>query len=243
MLTVDLKDLKRLTQDLETAKKSALPHAVRNSLNRTAFATRQVWQREIEDEFVTRNRYTTRSIRVEKARGVKLPALVAKVGSVAPYMDTQERGGVVRGGKHKPIPTSYAAGQMGAVPRTKAVRRANSHGAIAVSKVRGLSKRQRNAIAISQARRSGRKHALLETERGKGIVRLLGRARKRGTRRRASTRGKSQVRMVYDLSRSSVRVKPTPTLGNSLKLMHWRMLKIHKDALIEQLQRHGVLGF
>lgn len=242
MLTVDLKDLKRLTQDLETAKKSALPHAVRNSLNRTAFATRQVWQREIEDEFVTRNRYTTRSIRVEKARGTKLPSMQATVGSTAPYMDTQEKGGVIRGGKHKPIPTSYAAGQMGAAPRTRLVRKANYLGAISLSKARGLSKRQRNAIAISQARRAGRKHVLLETERGKGIFQLLGRTKK-ATRRRARTRGKSQVRMVWDFSRSSVRVKPTPTLQSSLKLMHWRMLKIHHDAVVEQLRRHRVLGY
>jgi hypothetical protein len=245
MYEVDTKDLKRLTALLELTRERALPYAVRNSLNRSAFATRQVWQREIEDEFVTRNRYVTRSVRVDKAKGTKLPQLQAKVGSVAPFMGTQEKGGTFRGkGRHKPIPTSYAAGQQGASPRTKTIRGTNYLGALKVKRPMGRNRKQRNAMAIADAQRRGTKVALLETQKGKALVRVLGKPQKR-TRRAIARRhramakgqGKSQVRMLYDLSRGSVRVRPTPTLQSSLALMRLRMAKIHFDALAEQLAR------
>jgi hypothetical protein len=242
MITVDVRDLKRLTRELQIAKASSLPYAVRNSLNRSAFATRRAWQQQIEAEFVNRNRYTTRSVLVTKATGSKLSGLKAVVGSTAPYMGVQESGGTVRGGKHKAIPTSYAAGQMGAIPRSKVVRRPNRMGALQAKKGRGMSKRQRNAVAIARARKSGSKVAVLETSRGKALVRVLGRPKK-GTRSHGGGTGKSQIRMVWDLSRGSVRVPPTPTLQHTLRRMQGPMLQIHKDAIIEQLRRHRVLGF
>ena len=245
MYKADLREMKRLTAVLEDMSKRALPHAVRNSLNSSAFTGRRQWQAEITHSFVLRNKYTARSVRVVKAKGVRLSRMEARLGSVAPYMDRQEKGGTIRSkSKYKPIPTSAAAGQRGAVPRTKTVRRVNYMSKISLATVRGRSRKQRNAIAIDKARR-GTKYALLEKEDGgQAIVKVTGKARKRRKSRRKRTRSKAKgskgnrsIRMIYDLSQGSVKVGREPTLQRTLNKIHPAMVRHHVDSLKEQIAR------
>jgi hypothetical protein len=236
MITIDLSDLRRLEKDLKTMADKAVPFAVRNSLNRSAFEGRRIWQAEIQDEFILRNRFTANSVRVEQARGLNVNRMEAALGSIAPYMDTQEFGGRrTGGGRHgAPIPTAVAAGQaQGTAPRTRLVRGAHKLGAIQLtSRGRGTgSKRQRNAIAIKQAAKAGNKYVFLELENSKGLFKITG------------GRRKPRIVMVWDISKRSLIIPPSPTLGPTLKRLEPKMLSIHYQALLEQLKRHGVFGY
>lgn len=231
----DLDDLDRLIKDLEIFARRAIPFAARNGLNEIAFVGRKLWVTRIQAEFINRNTFTTRQVRVVKAKGgsKSLDSMEAVLGHLQPYMLTQEVGGTVRGkGASKPIPTSVAAGQaMGTRPRTKVVRKPMRLPSIRLGRrVRGGSRRQRNATTISQAVASGRKFVLLDTERGKGIARVTGRKR-------------ITVRLIWDLSRPSVRVPPTPTLARTVSLLEPLMPAIHRKAVIDQLRFNKVLGF
>ncbi len=233
MITIEFHGLRELVRDLRAAREKALPYAIRNALNTAAFEARKVWQGEIRRTFTTRNQYTERSILVERARGLDPRRMRSFVGSTADYMAKQESGAVIRGrGQHKPIPGPVAAGLPPGAKRTKLVRSPNKLSAIKVARARGATVQQRWAIAIGQARREGRKFVLLERPRGgKGLFRLGG-GRKRST-----------VRLLWDLSRSSVRVPAEPTLGRTLKAIEPKLAHIYQAALVEQFQRNKVLGF
>jgi hypothetical protein len=134
---------------------------------------------------------------------------VAKVGSVADYMDEQEEGATIRGsGQAQGHPHSLqAAGQAGGGKRTKLVRGRFYLGAIQVAHP-ALSggRRQQNAIAIAVARKQGKKVVLLNRPKGGKALFLMG----------AGTKRKLKTRMLWDVSRGSVRVKPEPTLERSI---------------------------
>jgi hypothetical protein len=226
-------DAKQALKDLRRFREKAIPYAIRNALNRSAFHARAEWKTEVRNEFTLRNRYTEQSILVDRATGKSVSGMVAVVGSKAAYMDEQEHGATVRGGgKHKAIPGPVAAGLPPGGKRTKLVRGANKLSALRVSRPVGKNPRQRNAVALAMARRRGERVALLERPRGgKGLFRLTG------------GKKKPQTRLLWDLSRSSVTVKPTPTLQRTLTRIQPRLVEIHRDAIVEQLRRHKVLGY
>jgi len=226
-------DAKQAIRDLKRFREKAIPYAARNALNRSAFHVRAEWQQEIRGSFTLRNRYTERSILVTRAAGKSVSSMIAFVGSTAPYMDEQEHGATIHGrGKHKPIAAPTAAGQAAGSKRTKLVRAGNKLSALHVFKLKGASKRQRNAVAIAMAKRRGDRDVLLERPSGgKGIFRLMG------------GRKKTTTRLLWDLSRSSVKVRPEPTLQRTLARIQPRLAEIHRDAIIEQLKRHKILGY
>ena len=90
---VNIRDIERAVDKLEAVAEQSLPHATRNTLNSAAFDARKKWQDEIRGAFVLRNQWTERSIRVNKARGTNVRTMESAVGSVQPYMETQEKGG------------------------------------------------------------------------------------------------------------------------------------------------------
>jgi len=224
---------KKAVADLRRFRERALPYAVRNALNRSAFYARGQWQQEIQSSFVLRNPFTTRSVLYTKASGNDVRGMIAVVGSTAPYMGDQEKGATIRGhGRHKPIPGPVAAGQAPGGKRTKLVRAGNKLSAIHVQRAAGANRRQRNAVALAVARRTGGRVALLERPNGgKGLFRLFGGKRK------------PQARLLWDLSRGSVKVRPEPTLQRTLKRIQPRLAEIHRDAVVEQLRRHKILGY
>jgi hypothetical protein len=178
--------------------------------------------------FITRNTYTERSVRVEQASTTNL---VAKVGSVADYMDEQEEGGTVKGrGAHKLIPQAAAAGQAPGGARTKLVRARFYIGAIQAAhpKTSG-GRRQQNAVAIAVARKTGKNVALLIRKKGGKALFWVG-----GGKRSL------KLRMLWDVSRRSVHVKPEPTLARSLGVVKPKLEHMMSAALTQQMQRFSI---
>jgi len=232
---VELKDFDKLQSDLQTFARRSVPFALRAALTSSAFALREAWQGEIKRSFILRNNYTERSIRVEKATSLNVATMQAVTGSVAAYLDEQEEGATIRGGKHKPIPAPSAAGQKaGSNKRTRLVRAGNKLGALNALKTGKPtgSKKRRNAVAIAVAIARGKNVVLLERKRGgKGLFSVSGGKRK------------VRLRMLWDMSRGSVRVKPEPTLHRSLASIKGKLEAIHNAELLKQLRRSRVLGY
>ena len=228
MITVELKGDKRMVADLAKMRAKAIPYAIKNVLNTAAFETRVIWQREIKSAFVNRNTFTERSVRVEQASTTKL---VSKTGSVADYMDEQEEGGTVKGrGAHKLIPQAAAAGQAPGGKRTKLVRGRFYIGAIQAEHPRTSgSRRQRNAIAIAVALKTGKNVALLTRRNGAKALFLV-----RGGKRSL------KMRMLWDVSRRSVHVKPEPTLERSLAQVKPKIEHMMAASLTQQMQRFSI---
>jgi hypothetical protein len=226
-------DARKAIRDLKTFKATAIPYAVRNALNRSAFHGREEWQREIAASFTLRNNWTTRSLRVERASGRDAGSMRAYLGSLAVYMGDQEKGGIVKGKTGlKGIPGPVAAGLAPGAHRTRLVRAGNRLNALHLRKPIGATKAQRNAVAIAMAKRKGEKAVLLERPKGgKGIFKLMG------------GRRKVQVRLLWDFSRRSVHVPSQPTLQRTLRRIQPRVEAIHVEAVVEQLKRHKILGY
>jgi hypothetical protein len=232
---VDTSDFKKLHRDLQTFAKRAFPYAVRNALTGCAFEARKVWQMEIRAAFTNRNAFTERSIRVEKATGVDVRGMKAVVGSVAPYMGDQEHGAVIRGGgKHKAIPAPGAAGLKGG-KRTKLVRPQFRMGAINVNhpSLAKYGRRRQNAVVLAIAIRKGERFALLNraTGRGRGLFEV------KGLKRKAKTK------LLWNVSKGSVRVQPEPTMRRAVLRSKNTFERITADAMIHQLKRYRLMGY
>lgn len=232
MLDVRVAGLEKAQRQLERIRRQAIPHAMRDALNGSAFLARQRWQEEIRQSFTTRNKFTERSVLVEKARGTSSD-MFAVVGSVAPYMGDQEHGARIRGGgKHKAIPGPVAAGQAAGSKRTRVVRRARRLSAISVQRPSGIGPRkQANAVTIRHAKAAGRRFVLLERPGGGRGLYLLG-----GGKRKTTTR------LLWDMSRGSVRVDPEPTLQRTLRAIESELPKVHTRAILRQLKRVRISG-
>lgn len=231
MFKLDTSELANLESDLKRFAGRAYPFATKQTLNKSAFEARKAIQGEISDKMIERNKFTGRSIQVEQTRTLNVNRQAAVVGSTADYMADQEFGGVkYKGGKEgTPIPTAYGAGQaMNSKPRTRLPRRANTLQNIQLQKRRGkgITRRQRNLIAIKQAAATGFKFVFLDLGRKKGIFRVIG-----GKRR-------PKLRMVYDLTEQSVVIPKTPTFAPAVKRTEAKMPGIYRDALLFQLKRH-----
>lgn len=231
MFSIDLREIENLAKDLDRFARKAVPHATRDALNASAFEGRRRWIEEQKRVFTTRNTWTTRQVRVEKARGVNIRTMDAILGSTAHFMDEREFGETKqRKGKHGvPIPTTHARGGS---PK-RLVRRPNRMPNIRLSKksTGGGSAKKQRAIAIRQAFKKGNKYTFLEDGRRKGIVRLMG------------SRKRVKFRTVWDLSKPSVRVKPMPTLGPALQRLEPALGPIWAQALIQQAKRHRIPGY
>lgn len=232
--SVDVADMRRLAKDLGTFAARSLPYAARNATNALAFEGRKLWRANIEQAFTIRNRFTVGSLRVEKATAAaSLDRIEATLGSLAPYMGAQEFGSSKQVGGKTAIPTSAAAGQPGARPRTKVVRAQNRMSALqlASQRVRSSNRKQRNAIAIRLARKAGTKVALLETPKGKGLFRLMG-----GERR-------PSVRMLWRVGGPSPSIPRTPTLERTVVQVQGKAVGIYHEHLLKELRRSKVLGY
>jgi hypothetical protein len=218
-----------MVSDLVRMRIKAVPYALRNALNTAAFEARQIWQGQIRASFTNRNKYTVGSVRVEQA---SVTDLVAKTGSIADFMGTQEDGGDVKGkgGKHKAIPTNVAAGQGAGGKRTRTVRGRFYLGAIQVAHP-SLSggRRQRNAIALAVARKTGKNMVLLTRPSGaKGLFLISGGKRK------------LKAKLVWDVSRSSVHVHAEPTLQRTVNAVKPKLEHMMQASLQQQMERYRV---
>lgn len=226
VVTIDLSQVEGLRDKLEALTKKAIPYAVRNTLNYCAFEARRSWAQQLDKSMVLRNRYTASSLRVQKVGGgTSIPAMQSVTGSPLSYLELQEFGGTKTASGHGvPMPTKLAAGQTGGTQRTKAVQRKNYLRSIKLtSKVHeGTNQKQKNAIAISMAAKSGGV-VYLDLGRRKGLFKVSG-----------NKRARKKIRMLWSFSEKSQHVKPRPTLEPALRIVQMMGPKIMTAALEEQ---------
>jgi len=236
MIKIDFGNLERFQRDMGKFATRALPHAAKAGLNSVAFDARKVALKRINRTFTTRNRFTERSVRVDKAKGLRMDSMQSVMGSTADYMATQETGGTKRkrGKQGLAIPTSFSSNEGNtATPRRKTPTASNKLARIQVRNrfdrfgKRTKNRGQRNVMAVKQAVRHKRAF-FMKTRRGAGLFRVKG--------------GKSnpRVKMVYDLSKQSVRLKSKPWMRPTVAKMSKRAPKIMQRALAEQVRRQRV---
>jgi len=236
MIDVKTKQLRQMERDLKLFNARALPYATRQTVNSLAFAARKDWQGEMAEAFTLRNQWTQRSVRVEQTRTLDIRRQESVVGSMAGYLEDQESGATLQaqGQEGRAIPTPYSSGEgMAARPRKRVPRRPNRMKSIDLSnrRVRAASRAQRNYLLVRQAAESGRRFIYMETDRVKGIFRVIG-----GKRR-------PRVRLVHNMSHQSVRIPRTPTLQPALEKTQPKADVLYRKALRFQLRRHGILGY
>ncbi len=242
MLQLDDKQIKKFESDLKTFAAKAYPYATRTTVNQAAFDARKRGRQNLRNEMVLRNAWTLRSVQVETTRSLNVYDQAAVVGATVDYLNTQEFGGAVRGsGKHKPIATHYAAGEGdGSEPRMRLPRAANQIRAITLQRTsvrlgkmsKRDARRQMNAAAIREAIAHGDKFVYLVVGRRQGIFRIIGGKRK-----------DAKVRMVWDMSRTVVHVKPRPWLLPAVRATQQQIPEFYSDALWYQCRQHKILGY
>jgi hypothetical protein len=255
--SLDASDLRKLASDLQKVAKKALPYAAKDALNRAAFEGRKQWGEQMDKAFVLRNKWTKGSIRVEKASGIRVDGMASKLGSALPYLEKQEEGGAKTpkgAARSVPIPTSSAAGQGMKAPRTKQVSKRNWQSAIDLAGRGTGSRQRRNAVAVLMALKSGSGVAFLDLGKGdapkkqrkrKGVMPPTRKARsqKKGLFRVTGSPGHIKVRMIWDMTRKTIAIKPRPTLEPTVEWVVSKAPEWQRDALIEQLRRHKVVGY
>jgi len=202
MITVDMKQAKKLEKLLGQVRDKSIPYAQRNAINDTAFEARKQSVSGVRSEFVNRNTWTAKSIRVDRAR---TPRDSAVLGSTEDYMAKQEFGG--KGKAYVPAPAAAGESNSARV-RRRPVRQANWINRIQVAKRRyqdlkgrGMTQAQANIIALSEAKAKGLKHVIMHKGRGRlGLYQVMG------------TKRKPRSRLLYSLRSGAVTIKPKPWL-------------------------------
>lgn len=225
-ITVNAAQVRQLESKLRNLNKRGLQFAEIETVNRAAFETQKDARRELGGRMVLRNAWSERSILVRKANR---QTMEAATGSTQPYMETQEIGGHENAkGKHGvAIPTSVASGEgRGAKPRQKQVRRPNKMSNITLARnARTTNRKQRNAIAVKEAVRTGQRYVFLDLQRRKGLFRIYGGKRK------------PRVEMIQDLSRKSVTIPRNPWLMPVANKQAQQLPRYYAAALERQLAR------
>ena len=243
-LKIETASFEVLENELRVFRKKALPFATRNTINNMAFLGQKQTQKNIEKEFTLRNKFTTRSIRVDKEKKeLNINKQRAVMGSIAPYMAEQEFGASIRKkGKHGvPVPTTDASGEPeGAQERLRRIRKARYISAIRLEKRRPTNRGQNTLIGkVHRAIRTKRRFFFHDFGRSKGIYRVIGGGR---TKKRGWPKG-ARIRKVYDLSKTVITIDKTPTVHPAaVEVMRTRFPLVYRSNLIEQIRRAGILG-
>lgn len=230
MITVDSKEIHALERRLRTVAERAIPFATKFAINGAAFKARSEMQENIREKMITRNRFTERSVLVEPTKTLDIRRQAATVGSTADYMEDQEFGGIKRKrGKHGvPIATTTASGEgEGVRPRRKLPRRPNQmrHIRLRRRSKGGMTRGQAAFVAVRQTLADGNRTVFLDLRRGKGIYKITGSKRN------------ARLRMLHDLSRTSVRIPKTPTLAPAVATAQRALPGMYFKALRFQLDR------
>ena len=242
MITANTDELKQFESDLKTFAARAYPFATKSTLNSAAFDARRRYVENAKDSMTLRNKFTASSVRVDQARTLNVGRQSATVGSIAPYMDEQEFGGVKRakGKKGVPLATSVASGEgEGVQPRRRLPTAPNRLARIKFGKVgkkKFKSRRQEIFVKTLMAVRSGKRYLYLDTNNKQAIYRIKGRGR-------LDKRGRItgiQMRMVYDLSHKTIRIPRNPMLDPAVKATERIMPELYREALIFQLRRQNL---
>lgn len=218
MMKIDTHSAKRFERALRDVNASGYDFASVDALNGMAFEGRRFW-REIQDrKFTIRNKYLKATTRVQKAR-LRRPYSV--LGSMAEEMSWQEFGKTMRKAS---IATPYAGGSGRGMVRTRAVMKPRRMTNIELRgrKPRAKSAKQRNVVAIAQAKSSGNPFAYLDGPGiREGIYRVLN----------------ARIHLVHDLSIDRITIPRTPTLMPATRKVMKRGQRHWNKGLARQLQR------
>jgi len=227
-LRIELKGINELQQALEKASKKAVAYAARETLNTLAFKGREIWQGEMRQALTLRNPFTERRALVERAQGFQIKTMEARLGHTEQYMEQLEHGKSVRANEQfRPIPTEHAAGQAKgslAGGRKRAVRPKNvitKLGNLKAKVGNAKGRKARNARAVQQAIRSGKRLALLHLDKRQGIYRVMG-GKKNPT-----------IRKLYDLTKRVTPKPKIPTLQRTLD----KVLPLGPAIALEALEK------
>lgn len=236
MLKIDTTDIDAMVRDLEFYKRRAYPFATKQTINDAAFATRKQYINQMRSKLTTRNRWTQQSARVETSRTLDIGRQSAHVGSIEGYMERQETGGTIRDPN---IATATASNEGDtAYPRKRLPTKRNRRANIRLAKRRRAKTPAQDLVFKAQdAVNNGNRLIYLDGEAGptKGIYRIVGgRKTKRGWPKGA------RLRMLWDMSRSSVRTPATPMLSPATDHTSRRLPELHRKAVMFQLKRHGL---
>lgn len=232
MITLDDKDLKRYENDLKIYKRRAFPFATKQTINSLAFKAQAISKQTIKKKMILKNRFSLQSIRVNQSKTLNVRRQESSIGSTLDYMEDQEFGVTKTkdGKKGVALATGYAAGQQGTTKRTRLPRRPNQIQNIKLSRKanKAKSRKQRNLILIKDASQSSRKFVYLNLGKTKGIFKVVG------------GKKKAKIKMVYNLSKQSVRIPKNPWLNPSIQETIPHGAGIYKKAIIFQLKRFNL---
>lgn len=238
MIDIDT-NIDKWENQLRLINKKAIPYATREALNQVAFKARRLAQRTISQNMVLKNKWTQRSIQVNRATALSLLRQESEIGSTESYMELQEFGGQrTAKGKHGvPIPTAYAAGQGRSGRRTRTVRSQYRLARIKLQRkyrtLRGNAK-QRLLVNVAVAVRAGEKFVYLEMPGSdrKGIYKIVG-----GTYRGHGWPKGAKIELVHDLTSRSVRIPATSWLRPSANIAALSLDDYYRRALTYQINR------
>lgn len=155
MATFDINtdDHIKLTAKLGALHKSALPVAIRGTLNNVAFETKRLIPETAARKFVTRNKSFFRAFSsVNKASGFSINNMTSEVGinpsrgsKVAEGLEKQETGGTINGRKLIPHDQGRVSGS-----HNKRLRKKNRFGNISIVDVRKRKGKKGNYLLIKK---------------------------------------------------------------------------------------------
>jgi hypothetical protein len=139
-------------QAMKILNKKLMPEAVAETLNTIAQNVNDGSKKNLESEFIIRNQYTLRSLRVSKSRPKpKINTMYSWAGSISPYLGIQETGGERKpaAGKRLPVPTETSRGGDWKRPILPRLRMARIEGAPGIFETpRGIRQRTKRGLTL-----------------------------------------------------------------------------------------------
>ncbi|ANO58045.1 hypothetical protein [Shewanella phage SFCi1] len=223
MIEMNTRDLRRLEENLRDLNAKGIHFAERNTINDMAFGTMHEARKTITEQFVNRNKWTMRSVQVDKARKLSDSA---EVGSTEDYMADQEFGRIKHENMHIPTPSASGESPRASV-RRRPVRRPNRMSAITLKRAKysGMTRQQQNIATVKEAKAEGRKFVFLQRGKERGIYKVFG------------TKRKPKTTKIQDLSRRVAEVPRNPWLAPSSATVMRTAPQLYATRLQQQLDR------
>lgn len=161
----------KYSADLERLHRSALPSAVRNTLNNAAFETKKQLPMVASRLFITRQKsFFRRFSTVDKASGFNINSMRSIVGinasvdaEIAKNLESQEFGGAVQG--NKLVPHNHARTSKSLNKRVAARNRFNRvkiHDASRAYRAHRGTKKSKFIAAVMSTAKSGKNHMMIK---------------------------------------------------------------------------------
>jgi hypothetical protein len=242
-IKLDTYPLEQYENDLDKFGKQGMPYAIRGTLNTAAYKASDLSKKKVGQLFTIRNTFVQRSIRFQKTFSRRIEDMESAAGSTEDFMRKQTEGFTehTRGKHGVPLPTSAAAGQEGAKPRTRVIRRSNWINRLKVAKrIREKYKNTKQAVIrrVQDAVESGDRTIFLgvrgkaSNKYKKGFYRVLG-----GRRVKRGWPTGARLRMLYSMEHTTLYTRARDWLGPPTRFVTAHLGDYYRDALIRQIEK------